>query len=44
MIQGAGFVDVRFGPTVDTFAGASGEASARQFGTLGYPIAATKPA
>jgi hypothetical protein len=38
-----GFVDVRFGP-VDTFAGASGEASARQFGTLGYPIAATKPA
>src|SRR6478672_1194494 len=39
-----GFVDVRFGPTVDTFAGASGEASARQFGTLGYPIAATKPA
>ena len=36
-------MDVAFGPPVDTFQGASGEDSARQFGTLGYPIRARKP-
>jgi hypothetical protein len=36
-------VDVEFGPPADTFRGADGEESARQFGTLGYPIRATKP-
>lgn len=34
---------MEFGPPVDTFAGADGEDSARTFGTLGYPIRATKP-
>ena len=29
---------------VDTFAGAGGESSAREFGTLGYSIRARKPA
>jgi len=28
---------------VDTFAGASGQDKARQFGTWGYPIRARKP-
>ncbi len=36
-------MDVEFGPATDTFAGAGGEDSARQFGTLGYPIRARKP-
>ncbi len=43
MIRGAGLVDVELGPPVDTFAGAGGEDKARQFGTLGYPIRASKP-
>jgi hypothetical protein len=34
---------VRFGPLVDTFAGAAGEGNARQFGTSGYPITARRP-
>jgi hypothetical protein len=36
-------VDVEFGPIVDTFGGAAGEEKARQFGTYGYPIRASKP-
>lgn len=43
MIEQAGLVEVTFGPRVDTFAGAGGEAQARQFGTYGYPIHARKP-
>lgn len=43
MIEEAGFEEVEFGPAVDTFAGAGGEDSAREFGTLGYPIYAVKP-
>lgn len=43
MIEAAGLVDVEFGPATDTFEGAGGEESARQFGTLGYPIRARKP-
>ncbi len=38
-----GLADVAFGPVVDTFGGASGEANAREFGTYGYPIKAAKP-
>ena len=43
MIRGAGFIDIELANPVDTFAGASGEASAREFGTLGYSIRARKP-
>jgi hypothetical protein len=43
VILGAGLVDVELGAPVDTFAGASGEAQARQFGTFGYSIRARKP-
>jgi hypothetical protein len=44
VILGAGLVDFELGAPVDTFAGAGGEAQARQFGTLGYSIRASKPA
>lgn len=43
MIEGAGLVDIQLANPVDTFAGAGGEASAREFGTLGYSIRARKP-
>jgi hypothetical protein len=43
VIEGAGFVDVVYGPVTDTFGGAEGEDKARQFGTWGYPIRARKP-
>jgi hypothetical protein len=43
VITGAGLRDVELGPAVDAFAGAHGEAKARQFGTYGYPIRASKP-
>lgn len=39
----AGLAEVKFGPIVDTFGGASGEENARRFGTYGYPIKAVKP-
>ena len=39
-----GFVDVRIGSPVDTFAGAPGEDKARAFDVLGYPFLARKPA
>jgi hypothetical protein len=35
VIRGAGLVDIDQTNPVDTFAGVSGEASAREFGTLG---------
>ena len=44
MIGGAGLVDIELANPVDTFAGAQGEANARQFGTYGYSIRAQKPA
>ncbi len=44
MITGAGLVDVELANPVDTFAGASGEKQAREFGTYGYSIRALKPA
>jgi len=43
VIENAGFESVEFGPSVDTFRGASGEENARAFGTMGYPIRARKP-
>lgn len=43
MIRGAGLVDIELANPVDTFAGTGGEASAREFGTLGYSIRALKP-
>jgi hypothetical protein len=43
VIRGAGLIDIELANPVDTFAGASGEASAREFGTLGYSIHARKP-
>ena len=42
MIAGAGLVDVELAGQVDTFGGASGEESARRFGTSGYSIRAKK--
>lgn len=42
MIGGAGLTDVELANPVDTFAGADGEASAREFGTLGYSIPSRK--
>ena len=43
MMTEIGFVDVEFGERVDTFAGASGEANAREFDVYGYPFLARKP-
>jgi hypothetical protein len=44
VISGAGLVDIELANAVDTFAGASGEKKARQFGTYGYSIRARRPA
>jgi arsenite methyltransferase len=44
VIEGVGFVDLRFGPEVDTYGGAPGERNARTFGVHGYPFTAVKPA
>jgi hypothetical protein len=44
MLQEIGFVNVRIGPAVDTFQGASGEKNARRFEVYGYPFIADKPA
>lgn len=43
MIEGAGLIDVELANPTDSFAGAEGEAKARQFGTYGYSIRARKP-
>ena len=43
MLQEIGFIDVRVGSPVDTFAGASGEKNARRFEVFGYPFLARKP-
>jgi hypothetical protein len=43
VIEGVGFEDLRFGPGVDTYGGAAGEANARTFGVQGYPFTAVKP-
>jgi hypothetical protein len=44
MISGVGLIDIELANQVDTFAGASGEKKARQFGTCGYSIRARRPA
>jgi hypothetical protein len=43
MLADSGFVGVEIGEPVDTFAGASGEADAREFDVYGYPFLARKP-
>ncbi len=43
MLEDAGFTDVRIGPPVDTFAGATGEDKARSFDVYGYTFNATRP-
>ena len=43
MLEDIGFIEVRIGPPVDTFAGASGEKNARRFEVYGYSILARKP-
>jgi hypothetical protein len=43
MMTEIGFVGVEIGESIDTFAGASGEANARQFEVYGYPFLARKP-
>ena len=43
MLAEVGFVEVRIGDPVDTFAGAGGEANARAFDVHGYPFAARRP-
>jgi hypothetical protein len=43
VIGGAGLVDIELANPLDTFAGASGEKSARKYGTLGYSIRARRP-
>ena len=43
MMMEIGFVAVEIGEHVDTFAGATGEANARQFDVYGYPFLARKP-
>src|SRR5205809_943856 len=44
LIGGAGLIDVELANPLDTFAGARGEESAREFGTLGYSIRARRSA
>jgi hypothetical protein len=43
MMEETGFVDVRIGEPVDTFAGAPGEEKARVFDVYGYPFLAVRP-
>lgn len=43
MLEDSGFVDVRIGPPVDTFGGASGEEKAREYDVYGYAFLAHKP-
>ena len=44
MLEQSGFEQARFGPPVDTFGGAPGEAKARQFDVHGYAFMARRPA
>ncbi len=43
MLEDTGFTDVRIGPPVDTFAGATGEEKAHAFEVFGYAFLARKP-
>jgi hypothetical protein len=42
MLEEIGFIDVQFGPLIDTFGGAAGEKNARRFEVYGYPFLARK--
>ncbi len=42
MLEDTGFVEVRIGPAVDTFAGAIGEEKARAFDVFGYAFHAIR--
>jgi hypothetical protein len=42
MLEDTGFTDIRIGPPVDTFAGATGEEKARSFDVFGYAFRATR--
>jgi hypothetical protein len=42
-MESVGFVEVRIGPPVDTFGGASGEAKARTYDVYGHAFVAHKP-
>ncbi len=44
MLEESGFVDVRIGDPVDTFAGTTGEEKARAFDVFGFAFLAHKPA
>ena len=43
MLEEIGFVEVKIGPPLDTFGGASGEKQARRFDVFGYAFLARKP-
>jgi hypothetical protein len=43
MLTDSGFVDIRIGDKVDTFAGAGGEKNARLFEVFAYTFLARKP-
>ena len=43
MLEQVGFVDVAFGPAVDTFGGAGGEKNARAYEVYGYAFLARRP-
>jgi hypothetical protein len=43
MLEEVGFVEVRIGPPVDTFGGASGEEKARAYEVYGYAFLTRKP-
>jgi hypothetical protein len=43
MLEDIGFTDIRIGPAVDTFGGASGEHNARAYEVYGYSFLARKP-
>jgi hypothetical protein len=42
MLEDIGFKDIRIGPAVDTFGGASGEVNARAYEVYGYSFLARK--
>ena len=43
MLEEIGFENVKIGPPVDTFAGATGEEKARAFEVFGYAFLSHKP-
>ena len=43
MLEEAGFTNIEIGPSVDTFAGASGQDKARAYEVYGYAFLARRP-